>query len=199
MRYATDLDWAEKISGLMNKMLAYNSADYTNATVLPESNTPPPTPGRDIPNSTLVVYPDNIIGNTTGSVNLRTGPSTSDSIITTLSANTNITVLGYQNGWYKVSVNGTVGWISANYVNVNNLLQVQNIQSGGKLNIRSTPGGTIIGNLDNGTYLRAVLDSTNNYVKDSTGLWYQVYVPSSNTMAWVGIGSENYIAEIGRN
>lgn len=198
VRYATDLDWAEKISGLMHRMLSYNSADYANAAVMASSSTTPPTPGREIPNSTLVVYPNEIIGKTTASVNFRTGPSTNDSIITLLQANTIITVNGYQNGWYQVSANGKDGWISADYVDVINLLQVRNIESGSELRTRTAPGGTVIGGLANGTFIRAVVDENNNYVKDSTGLWYSIYIPDINAIAWVGVGSGDYIAEIGR-
>jgi len=49
---------------------------------------------------------------TTSTVNFRTGPSTSNSVIRTLAANTSVGVLENQaNGWSRVSHNGTTGFI----------------------------------------------------------------------------------------
>jgi len=49
---------------------------------------------------------------TTGTVNLRSGPSTSSSILKTFDANTDIEVLEVQsNGWSRVTHNGTAGFI----------------------------------------------------------------------------------------
>jgi len=49
---------------------------------------------------------------TTGAVNLRTGPSTSNSIIVTLAANTNVEVIEKRaDGWSSVRVNGRDGFI----------------------------------------------------------------------------------------
>lgn len=54
---------------------------------------------------------------TTGSVNFRTGPSTSYSVIRKLSAGTSATLISkYSSTWYKVSVNGTVGYLSTSYL-----------------------------------------------------------------------------------
>lgn len=51
-------------------------------------------------------------------VNVRSGPSTSYSIITCLPKGTYITVNGIENGWYKVSYNGLNGYMSSDYVSV---------------------------------------------------------------------------------
>jgi len=51
---------------------------------------------------------------TTGHVNLRSGPSTSNSIIRTLAPNTNVEVTGTQGDWSRVSHNGTNGFIKSN-------------------------------------------------------------------------------------
>jgi len=48
---------------------------------------------------------------TTGTVNMRSGPSTSSSVIRTLSPNTSIEVTGTQNEWSSVKHNGTNGFI----------------------------------------------------------------------------------------
>ena len=55
-------------------------------------------------------------------VNLRTGAGTSNSIIATLPAGTKLISGGQVNGWYKVVYNGTVGYVSGDYVTYSNTL-----------------------------------------------------------------------------
>jgi uncharacterized protein YraI len=56
---------------------------------------------------------------TTDSVNFRTGPSLSASIITVVSAGTSVTLEGSeQNGFHKVAFDGAKGWISGDYLMV---------------------------------------------------------------------------------
>ncbi|HWR22272.1 MAG TPA: SH3 domain-containing protein [Feifaniaceae bacterium] len=55
-------------------------------------------------------------GATTASANFRKGPGTNYDAIKTLSKGTKLTVLALENGWYKVDVNGTTGYISKAYV-----------------------------------------------------------------------------------
>lgn len=198
VRYATDMDWAEKISGLMHRIHAYNASEYANVNILPSNPESPPTPGRDIPGSTLLVYPDGIDGVTINGVNFRSQPSTESTttIIRTLTAKTGMKVLGdNQNGWYKVNIDGQEGWIHKDYVSVKNLLQVVNLDPGYTLRIRTSPNGEIIGQLQPSTFLKAVLDVNGNYTKDSTNSWYQIHIPSTTNTGWVG-GA--YIAEVGR-
>lgn len=202
VRYATDMDWAEKISGLMHRMHGYNSTEYANASLLPANPDSPPTPGRDMPGEeTLDVFPDGIQGATTSNVNFRTEPVVSDSTyIQTLSAHTSVVVLGQNNnGWYKVKVGDKIGWLHSDYVNVKNLLQVKNIESGSTLRIRNEPSTSaeVVGGVANGTYIKAVTDANGSYVKDSTNNWYQVHIPSTSLLGWVGGGS-TYINEIGK-
>lgn len=49
-------------------------------------------------------------------LNIRKSASTSSSIVGTLSNNTKVTILEKTNGWYKISYNGTVGYVSASYI-----------------------------------------------------------------------------------
>lgn len=49
-------------------------------------------------------------------LNIRKSASTSSSIIGTLSNNTTVTILEKLNGWYKISYNGTVGYVSSSYI-----------------------------------------------------------------------------------
>jgi cell wall-associated NlpC family hydrolase len=49
-------------------------------------------------------------------VRLRSGPSTSSSVVGTFSAGDALSVTGVSGKWYKVSINGTAGYMSGDYV-----------------------------------------------------------------------------------
>jgi cell wall-associated NlpC family hydrolase len=53
---------------------------------------------------------------TGGSVNLRTGPSTSYSKITTLSKGSEVGFISVSNGWAKINYNGSIGYMSSQYL-----------------------------------------------------------------------------------
>jgi len=53
---------------------------------------------------------------TIGSVNMRSGPSTSNSVIRTLASNTSVEVLSRSNGWSSVRHNGTAGYIRSDFL-----------------------------------------------------------------------------------
>ncbi len=58
---------------------------------------------------------------TTGTVtcdvlNVRSGGSTSNPIITTVSKGTQVDIISSENGWYAISINGTTGYVSAQYI-----------------------------------------------------------------------------------
>ena len=49
-------------------------------------------------------------------LNLRSGPSTSSSKVGALSHGTVVKIVGVDSGWYKVDYNGTVGYVSSDYM-----------------------------------------------------------------------------------
>ena len=56
---------------------------------------------------------------TADALRMRSGPSTGTSIVTVLNKGTRVELLsGEENGWYKVSYNGTVGYMSAEWLSV---------------------------------------------------------------------------------
>jgi uncharacterized protein YraI len=55
-------------------------------------------------------------GVTTGTANVRTGPSTGYAKITTLPGGAQVWVDGQQNGWYHISYNGRAGFVSSSLV-----------------------------------------------------------------------------------
>ncbi len=54
--------------------------------------------------------------NSSSGLNLRTGPSTSNSIITKLADKTEVKVSSTSNGWSKVTVGGNTGYVSSTYL-----------------------------------------------------------------------------------
>ncbi|CEP79537.1 SH3 domain-containing protein [Paraclostridium sordellii] len=51
-------------------------------------------------------------------VNFRKGPGTNYSVITSLNKGTKVGYISESNGWVKVNYNGTIGYMSANYIGV---------------------------------------------------------------------------------
>lgn len=58
-------------------------------------------------------------GTVTGSyVNVRTGPSTGYQVTTTLPRNTQVKILAKSGSWYKVSYNGSTGYMASDYIRI---------------------------------------------------------------------------------
>lgn len=53
---------------------------------------------------------------TANKLNVRSGPSTSYSIVGTLNNGENVEILGRDNNWYKISSNNLTGYVSASYI-----------------------------------------------------------------------------------
>ena len=90
------------------------------------------------------------VGATTGSsLRLRADASTSASVITTLDQDVAVAVLDDSiDGWYKVNYNGNVGYVSADYlvIDQDNVFTSYGRVSGDGVNVRSAPstsGGTL--------------------------------------------------------
>ena len=88
----------------------------------------PSSSGGDSDISGSTYYPAYFNGRiNAGSLNMRSGPSTSYSIIASLSSGTSVVVTGlYKNTsggyWYRINYNGTVGYVDASYVTTLNFL-----------------------------------------------------------------------------
>lgn len=52
-------------------------------------------------------------------VNLRSAPNTSSTVMASLKNGQKVSVLGISGGWYKVNVNGKTGYIHPDYLNIN--------------------------------------------------------------------------------
>ena len=49
-------------------------------------------------------------------LNVRSGSSTNAPVITTVSRGTTLDIISSENGWYAISINGTTGYVSSQYV-----------------------------------------------------------------------------------
>ena len=111
------------------------------------------------------------IGATTGSsLRLRSAPSTSASIITTLDEGVAVAVLnGSTDGWYKINYNGSVGYVSADYlvIDQDNVFTSYGRVSGDGVNVRSTPS-------TDGSVLATVNADTIVTVNAFVDGWYDV-------------------------
>jgi beta-N-acetylglucosaminidase len=203
--YATDQNWKNGIANLMQGMRPYDSAYYSNAKELGMSTIAPPPLVRDIPNGIpepkdiVITFPSGINAKVvnTSSLTFRSLPYIlASTVIGSVKADTNVTVLGYntdvhydQNStgnykyrWYRVNVNGQTGWLYGEYLDIQNLAQVD--VGSGTLNVRSSAStdASILTSVKNGTYLQLVIKDGKPVIENE---WYEVILLNSSTTGWV--------------
>lgn len=138
------------------------------------------------------------LSNKSSYLNLRNNPS--GNVICSLPYGSKLQILGTSGSWYKVNSNGTVGYVSADYVSISSGNTVTTTaatnsqpQAGGKvgtvtlsnknstLNLRSAPWtGRILSELSYGSKVQ---------ILSSSGRWYKVQAGSA-----VGFVHSDYIA-----
>ena len=127
----------------------------------------------------------------TSALNVRKGPSTKNSVITTLYKGDKVTITDSDNGWYKVKLsNGKTGWVSDDYIKVTSSSSSSNSTSSSKtgtitadsLNVRSGAGTkySVIASLSKGS--KVTITSTK-------GDWHKIKMSNGKT-GWV---SADYI------
>ena len=115
------------------------------------------------------------------SLNLRSGAGTNYSIIKVLYKGTNVTVLSSSNNWSKVSVNGTIGYVSSTYLSSaseatedtssNNNLSTENVQyyryTSSKINFRqsSSTSSSVLYQLPKNTKVGVVSTTSTGWAK----------------------------------
>lgn len=106
------------------------------------------------------------------SVRMRSGASTSSSIMGTYANGTKMTVTGSVNGWYKVSYNGASGYVSASYMRVNPATTYSPAKnatvSGDQVRLRMGPGTAFAS-------LGYINKNTAITVSGEYDGWYEVY------------------------
>ncbi len=115
------------------------------------------------------VYADEVkTGEVTGSVvNLREAPTTEAQVLTSVAQGGTVAVLGEENdGWYKISYDGDVGYMSADYVEVKQE-PVSGYVTGSYVNVRSSAAGdaAILGGLYKGAEVE---------IKGLENGWYKI-------------------------
>ncbi len=95
-------------------------ARLPSVTPLLPTLTPWPTPTlRPGPTPTPTIDPVDLEGTVAVGANLRTGPGTDFAIVTSVVAETSITLLGYAEGWYQVALpDDTEGWMSEQVIEI---------------------------------------------------------------------------------
>ena len=138
--------------------------------------------------------------NVHSSLNVRSGASTSSSVIGSLSNGSKVTIVGESGSWYKINYGNTTGYVSKDYVQTSGESgsgsssqettsgksgQVVNVHS--SLNVRSgaSTSSSVIGSLSNGSKVTIVGES---------GSWYKINY--GNTTGYV---SKDYIQSSGES
>ncbi|WP_245628056.1 SH3 domain-containing protein [Shouchella shacheensis] len=121
---------------------------------------------------------------TTARLNLRSGASTSNRIVTTLNNGQALTLLQKQGSWYQVKAGSQTGWVSAEYLNVSGsgssasetTPSIGSATTTARLHLRSGAGTShrILTTLNNGQNLELL---------QKQGNWYQVR--AGNQTGWV--------------
>ncbi|MDU7904307.1 MAG: SH3 domain-containing protein [Peptostreptococcaceae bacterium] len=111
---------------------------------------------------------------TGNSVNFRQGPGTSYSVIKSLNKGTQVGLISESNGWAKISCNGTVGYISSQYLgDINsgggqedNTVKENKQVTASSVNVRQGPGTnySVIRSLSRGTQV-VVISESNGWAK----------------------------------
>lgn len=122
------------------------------------------------------VYANSQVGVVTADVlNIRSDASTSSDVLAQLTKDSQVNVVESANGWYKISVNGVSGWVSAQYLSVSSGT-VKGTISGSGVNVRTGPG--------KGYDVLITINSEGVEILGSSGDWYNVRF-SSGVEGWV--------------
>ncbi|MED4852626.1 SH3 domain-containing protein [Caldifermentibacillus hisashii] len=186
-QYATHVAWVTAQTRYINEMyqllgsiaLSYDIPVYINQ---PGQSTKPTGEAQ----FAILPTPIGLVGYTTTSgLNIRNYPN-GDIIGKVPYVNTTLNVIGNNGGWYKVNYNGTVGWVSGDYVDLKDAFIVK----ASELNVRSQPTTTsnIVTTLYKDYIVQGVVDTNGYYIK--SGTWYKIIYNGKE--AWV---SGYYIEE----
>jgi len=139
--------------------------------------------GSNLPNTNVGSAGDTLAayGITTGNVHFRTGPSTGYSIMKTLSKGQKVGIYAKSSGWYKILVDGKVGFASADYIEVTDAAGGQtapNVTMGTTVdwvNFRTTPTTSTKSNI-----MEELRAGVRVQIHEKSGDWYYVTVDGTN-------------------
>lgn len=113
-------------------------------------------------------------------LNVRSQPGASYSIVGKLKQGQVVTVYEQKNGWSRIVYGSMKGWVASQYITATTWTGYATATN---LNLRSAPGGSIVGSLPKGTAVK---------VYGSDGTWLKVYASSLRKTGWV---SGSYISK----
>ena len=153
--------------------------------------------GRSLPSvanleTTTLSNPKSIgSGNvTTDNLNVRSGPSSSNSLMGTLKINSTVEILGRNNNWYKIDYNGKEGYVSSSYITLNPLEKGIDVSKwNGSINWQSVKNSGVDYVIIRAGYGNSTVDSQfKNYIEGAinAGLKIGVYWFSYATSAEIG-------------
>lgn len=129
------------------------------------------------------------------SLNLRSGAGTNHSVVKTMPKGTSLLVIEKIGDWYKVDVNGTIGYVSCEYVTLGNNNDQNTDQANGEngfvtadnLNLR-TGAGTNYG------VIKVLSKDTKVTVTEKLSGWYKISVNGTSgyvSSQYISLGNEN--------
>jgi N-acetylmuramoyl-L-alanine amidase len=110
-------------------------------------------------------------------VNVRSGPATTNNIVAKVKKNDQFTVLDARGDWYKISVNGVNGWIAGWLVRAEKLPDKQATITATTVNVRSGPG-TSYG------IVSKVYKGGKYNVTQTSGQWLKISLPNGQS-GWI--------------
>lgn len=169
--------------------------------VLNGGSDPDPTPGADLSTTTSTTtttaapVPQAGTYVTTDVLNVRRGPGTTFEVLKTLPANTEVKVLEYKDGWWRIDLQGEEAYISADYVapvNAASADKTSTTSATKKTTTTSTTakGGTVTSPQYKDRYIdeegMLQFNAGNNYVQKKSATrttpWYLLLVNDWNPM-----------------
>nr|WP_050608044.1 SH3 domain-containing protein [Clostridium niameyense] len=151
------------------------------------------------------------LSSNSSSLNVRSAPSLSSSVIGSLSNNTTVSIINQNNGWSKIKYGNNIGYISSKYLNNNNSSNSDNnnyniiatskvklSSNSSSLNVRSAPSlsSSIIGSLSNNSTV-SIINQNNGWSKikygNSIGYINSRYLNNNNSNNNNSSGNSNNV------
>ncbi|MEI2402090.1 SH3 domain-containing protein [Niallia taxi] len=133
-------------------------------------------------------------------LNVRTSPNTSSSVVTKIAANTKVEVLSDSNGWSKIKVNGKQGYVASKYLSdtVSTVKEsTPKADATPKVSTKETKTETMYVNVDQGSSLNMRNKPSNSgsvIVKLAKGVEVTAYSDSNGWTKVKVYGKEGYVA-----
>jgi len=114
---------ATSMSGVVNVALANTDTEpatepeQATSTPAPQTTAPPPLVTEEVTGDTAPATDGACVASSGGSVNIRSGPTTNNTIIAQMQPGQTYPVTGLSADWYQISISGSTGWVFAGVVN----------------------------------------------------------------------------------